>query len=140
MAAIAFTFVRATPHQLIYSFDAGVNAGTLIYATFAAATVAGPLKTAIDACAGQCDSSAKAVSALISGESFVGALSLAAIITNIQSTILLQTTTAATTTPSLTAVDGGGGNSPDLLITPDAGGAGGCAGFLMITHRWSPTV
>lgn len=135
MGAVAYTLVRATPHQLVYSFT-GDGAGTLAYATFAANAVAGPLSTAIAACAGQCDSNAKATSALIYGASFVGAISAAAIITNIQTRITLTLTTTIKFTPGLTAVDDGGTNNPALVLTPEAASTG----FLYITHRWSPTV
>jgi hypothetical protein len=135
MGAIAYTLVRATPHQLIYSYT-GDAAGTLAYATMAAdASVTGPLKTALAALSGETDSNAKATAALLTGAPFAGAVT-ASITTNIQSQIVDSTLTTTKAGVGVTAVDNGAGNSPDIVLTPDAASTG----HLFITHRWSPTV
>lgn len=121
MAAVAYTLVSATAKQLVYSW-LGDSAGTLAYATMAAdASVDGPLKSTLAALSGETDSNAKAISALISGESFVGAVT-ALVKTGIQSRVVLST--GAAVVPLLTAVDNGAGNSPDITIGVAAAGTG----------------
>lgn len=144
MADILFTFVRATPHQLIYSFDAGVTAGTLLHSVMIGNAVAGPLLTALQAVVGLCTNTDKATIALLTGGGTVNAeVATAALTTNIQPYIGVTVPTAAKTSPALTAVragaNGGVASSPDYVLTPDSGGVGGCTGVLYITHRWSPT-
>lgn len=121
MAAVAFTKVRAKPNRLVYTWT-GDAAGDLAFATLLADAVAGPLKTQLAAVAGQCDSDAKATAALLTGASFTGAVSGAAIETNCRSSVVWQT--GATAIPLLTAADDGAGNNPKLTITVAAAGTG----------------
>lgn len=141
MSAIAFTLVRKTPHQLIYSFD-GDAAGTLDYATMLADALAGrtsgqtdsPLHAALVAAGAQCTSDAKATSALITGETFVGGgVATPSITTNINSRVQQATATASKAPVGLTAVDSGGGNDPNVVLTPD----GAATGWLYIEQRMS---
>jgi len=138
MAAIAYTKVTATTNQLVYAWT-GDAAGTLSYATMLAdaLTATGTcLKSTLTAVGGQCDSNAKAVSALLTGEAFTGAGG-SSITTNVQCSILYTATTSLKTVPALTAVDDGGTNNPALTLTPDAGGGGTASGLLYITLRHS---
>jgi hypothetical protein len=136
LAANNFTLVRATPHQLIYSYDNQAGPGTLPIATLLADAVTGPLKTALTSSSGECNSDAKANAALITGAPFVGAIT-ASVTTNIQSTVQPLAFTAGKAPPCLTAVDSGGGNDPLLTLTSDTASQ---TGNIFITHRWSPTV
>lgn len=130
MAAIAYTFVRATPYQLIYSWT-GDAAGTLAYSVYSAQTVSGPLKVAIDALNAETDSAAKATAAVITGAPFVGAVT-ASVTSNIQTTTIVNLIAAGFAPPELTAADSGAGNTPDIVLTPDAGAT---EGFIFITKR-----
>lgn len=137
MAGNTFTLVRATAHQMIYSYDNQAGPGTLAIATLSADAVTGPLKTALAAVTGQCDSNAKATAAMITGASFVGAVSGAAIISNIQCRVVPDTFSAGKAPPCLTAVDSGADNSPLLTLTSDTASA---TGYIFVQHVWSPQV
>jgi len=129
MAAIAYTLVRATPYRLIYSWT-GDAAGTLLNTTIMTDAVAGPLKTALTLALLECDSAAKATAAIITGASFVGAVT-ATVITSVQTVVVYQTLTTAKAPPALTAADSGAANAADLVLTPDGSAA---AGWLFITR------
>jgi hypothetical protein len=131
MAAVAFTKATATPNQLVYIWDGDAN-GTLAYATILADAVDGPLKAALAALDGECDSNTKAASALLIGAPFTG-VSGKSITSNIQSSLVYQQSTAAKYPGTLTAVDSGAGNDPNIVIGVEAQSAG----ILFITHRHS---
>lgn len=133
MAAIAFTKVVATDNEVVYSWT-GDSAGTLAYATLAAdAGTTSTIGRILASLSGQCNSNAKAVSALQTGESFVGT-SGSTIVTNIQSKLVYTASTTGKAPTSLTAVDDGGTNNPLITLTPDGAAS---SGFLYITHVFS---
>jgi hypothetical protein len=133
MAAIAYTLVRSTPHQLVYAWT-GDAAGDLTYATLTADAVNGPLKAALAAAAGLTDTNAKATACLITGSFALSALSSG--FSDIETSVVYEVIAAAEAAAGLTAT-ADGGNSPQLTLTPDASVA---SGWLCVTHRWSPTV
>jgi hypothetical protein len=134
MAVINATKVSATTNELIYTFTgAGADTGTITYATLVADALTGTsgtstLKTVLAALTGQCDSNAKAISALITGEQFTGAgAGTPAITTNIEVKLVASTGTAI---PSVTAADDGASNNPQITFA--TAGAGQC--WLYITR------
>jgi len=131
MAAVAFTKFGATPHQLVYAWNGDAD-GTLPYATMVADAADGPLKQALVALDGECDSDLKASQGLISGTPFTGA-SGKSITSHIQSTLTYVFSTAAKYPGFVKAVDSGGGNDPDIVIGAEAASEG----FLFITFRHS---
>lgn len=129
--ALTYTLVRATPNQLVYAWaSTGAEAGDLSFATMLAdAQAGGLLKQMLTKLDGECNSDAKATSALITGEAFTGA-SGAVIQSDIQCDVVVQTATTAKAPPALTAADDGATNDPKLTITADAA----TAGWLRITR------
>jgi hypothetical protein len=137
MAVITATKVAATQNELIYTFTGtGADTGTIAYATLvadaAAVTASGAsnLKTILTGLAGQCDSNAKAVSALITGEGFTGAVSGATIASNIEVKLVSAATAAV---PTVTAADDGATNNPQYTFA--TGGVGQC--WLYVKHVYS---
>lgn len=112
MAVITATKVKSTSNELIYTFTGtGADTGTITYATLVADAVTGsPMKTILSSLAGQCDSNAKAISALITGEAFTGA-SGSTLTTDIEVKLVAGTAAAI---PFVTAADDGATNNPAL--------------------------
>lgn len=133
MAAIAYTLVRSTPHQIVYSWT-GDLAGDLTYATLTADAVNGPLKTALVAVAGLTDTNAKATACLVTGSFAVAALSSG--FSDIETSVVYEVVPAGEAAAGLTAT-AGVGNSPQLTLTPETSVT---SGWIYVTHRWSPTV
>lgn len=130
MGVINATKVKATANELIYTFTgAGADTGTIAYATLVADAVTGPLKVALQSVDAQCDSNAKAISALVTGEAFTGAGG-SSITTNIEVKLVAATGTAI---PYVTAADSGAGNDPDYNF--GTAGVGQC--WLYIRHAHS---
>lgn len=136
MAVINATKVAATTNELIYTFTGtGADTGTIAYATLVADAAAGPagtstLKTVLSGLAGQCDSNAKAISALITGaDAFTGAVSGSAITTNIEVKLVAATGTAI---PSITAADDGATNNPQYTFA--TAGVGQCWLYIKRVH------
>jgi hypothetical protein len=133
MAAVAFTKIVSTDNQIVYSWTGDV-AGDLAYATLAADVgTTSTLGRIIASLAGQCGTDAKAVAALQTGASFVGTVSGAAIVTNIQCDLVYTLSTATKYPGFINAIDDGGTNSPKLTLTAEANSSG----FLYITHVFS---
>lgn len=128
MAVITATKVKSTSNELIYTFTGtGADTGTITYATLVADAVTGsPMKTILSSLAGQCDSNAKAISALITGEAFTGAGG-SAITTDIEVKLVAATGTAI---PSVGAADDGATNNPQIAFA--TAGVGQC--WLYIKH------
>jgi hypothetical protein len=136
MAVINATKVSATTNELTYTFTgAGADTGTITYATLVADAFTGTsgtstLKTVLSALAGQCDSNAKAISALITGEQFTGAgAGTPVITTNIEVKLVASTGTAI---PFVIAVDDGATNNP--AINFGTAGAGQCWLYINRVH------
>lgn len=79
MAVITATLKNATQNELVYTFTGtGADTGTIPYATLVAdalaPTAAGArnLESILVAVGGECNSTPKAISALITGEAFTG--------------------------------------------------------------------
>lgn len=136
MAVINATKVAATTNELIYTFTGtGADTGSIAYATLVADAATGTagtttLKSVLTGLAGQCDSNAKAISALITGaDSFTGALSGSAITTNIEVKLVAGAVAAI---PSVTAVDDGGTNNPAINFATT--GVGQCWLYIKRVH------
>lgn len=144
MAAGTITLVSANPNRLCYSFafTAGQTVATLAFTTYALVdAVTGPLKTALLQAQGQCTTNAKAISAVISGESFVGGgPNTPTVVTRINSNLVTTAQLTATAAPVVSAVDSGAGDSPDITVTADNAAMGTATGFLFIVHVWSPNM
>lgn len=141
MATGTVTLVSANPNRSCYSFafTVGQTAVTLPFLTMLGDAVTGPLKTQLAALTAQTDTNAKAISALISGESFVGGgVGTPTIVSRINSYLVHMTLTSAAAATSVTAVDDGATDSPALVLTPSANAAS--TGFLFIVHVWSPNM
>lgn len=134
MAVINATKVNASTNELIYTFTGtGADTGTISHSTLVSDAFTGPdgtdtLKTVLAALAGQTNSDAKAVSALITGEQFTGT-SGSAIATSIEVKLVAATGTAI---PSITAVDDGAGNNPQYTFA--TAGVGQCWLYIRRAH------
>ena len=134
MAVINATKVAATTNELTYTFTGtGADTGTISYATLVADAVSGPsgtstLKSVLQTVGGQCDSNAKAISALITGEAFTGAGG-ASFTTNIEVKLVAGTGTAI---PSVTAADDGATNNPQITFA--TAGVGQCWLYIKRVH------
>jgi hypothetical protein len=136
MAVINATKVSATTNELTYTFTGtGADTGTISYATLVADALTGTagtstLKTVLTSLAGQCDSNAKAISALITGEQFTGAgVGTPALTTNIEVNLVSSTGTAI---PSVTAADDGATNNPQITFA--TAGVGQCWLYIKRVH------
>lgn len=132
MAVINATKVKATANELIYTFTGtGADTGTITYATLVADAATGPLKTVLASLAGQTDSNAKAVSALITGEAFTGAGTGTPTLTSDIEVKLVSG--VATAVPTIAATDDGATNNPQYAFA--TAGVGVC--WLYIRHNHS---
>ena len=125
MAAVAFTLAVAAADQLVYSWT-GDAAGTLTYATLVSNAVTGPLKTALQAITGECNTDAKATAALVTGASFTGTNGTAR-----QTWIQASVLSVAAVGYGLAATEDPGVNDQPLLTLTPAASTGG---FLYLTH------
>lgn len=130
MAANTFTFVRATPHQLIFRWDDQAGPGVLTYADLLAATVSGPLRNVLVSLAGICDTDTKAQAALLEG------IGVGDIVSDVQSSTIPLSFTGGRAPPVIGATADGSSN-PQITLTSDTASG---TGLVYITHRWSPTV
>jgi hypothetical protein len=134
MAVINATKVSATTNELTYTFTGtGADTGTITYATLVADALTGTagtstLKTVLASLAGECNSNAKAISALITGETFTGT-SGASITTNIEVNLVSSTGTAI---PSVIAADDGATNNPQITFA--TAGVGQCWLYIKRVH------
>lgn len=134
MAVITATKVSATTNEITYTFTGtGADTGTIPYATLVADALTGTagtstLKTVLSSLAGECNSNAKAISALITGEAFTGT-SGASITTNLEVNLVSSTGTAI---PFVTAVDSGASNNPDIAF--GTAGIGQCWLYIKRIH------
>ena len=133
MAVIAATKVNATQNELVYTFTGtGADTGTITYATLLADALsptvvdASNLKTILASVGGECDSNAKAISALITGEAFTGASGKTRT-TNIEVKLV---SAVATAVPTVAAADDGATNNPQIAFA--TAGVGQC--WLYIKH------
>jgi hypothetical protein len=134
MAVIPATKVAATTNELTYTFTGtGADTGTITYASLVADAATGTsgtstLRTVLQSLGGQCDSNAKAISALITGEAFTG-VSGSSITTNIEVKLVSATGTAI---PSVTAADDGATNNPQITFA--TAGVGQCWLYITRVH------
>jgi hypothetical protein len=136
MAVITATKVAATTNELTYTFTGtGADTGTITYASLVADAATGTsgtstLKTVLQNLGGQCDSNAKAISALITGEQFTGAgTGTPSLTTNIEVKLVAATGTAI---PSVTATDDGATNNPQITFA--TAGVGQCWLYIKRIH------
>ena len=126
---MAVVLVSSTPNRAIYTFAA---ADTFDFsAVNIAALTNGPLKDALNLTVGQVTDNAKAISAVITGEQFVGGgTGTPTLTTNVNVRILSQTAGAV---PALVnATDSGASNTALITITGAA-----TAGWFLVEQIYS---